>query len=39
VIEAYTHCLEGHGGIFCAAEPSGHTPEAAPRFAPQAQRG
>lgn len=22
-------CLEGHGGIFCATEPSGHTPEAA----------
>jgi hypothetical protein len=39
VIEAYTHCLAGHGGIFCAAEPRGHTPEAAPRFAPQAQRG
>src|SRR5215468_1969897 len=29
LIEAYTHCLEGHGGILCAAEPSGHTPEAA----------
>src|SRR5215510_16187615 len=26
-------CLEGHGGIFCATEPSGHTPEAAQRFA------
>jgi hypothetical protein len=38
VIEAYTHCLEGHGGISCATEPSGHTPEAAQRFAPQAQR-
>ena len=32
VIEAYRHCPEGHGGILCATEPSGHTPEAAQRF-------
>jgi hypothetical protein len=33
------NCLKEHGRILCAAEPSGHTPEAAQRFAPRAQRG
>src|SRR6516164_6870116 len=39
VIEACRDCLEGHGGISCATETSGHTPEAAQRFAPPGAKG